>query len=169
MRDMKRGLHSIWDVVCRDKYGNIRWEEINIHNLLHDEGEESILKAIFSEAYTVPANYFIGLDDRVTIAEADSLTDLSGEPVVGSYARLAVASDAIDFTVSIDSNDWQAATKTVTFTPSGANYPSVRNMFLCDVVSGTSGKLFASVALSQARVVLDGDSLDTSLTIKLSE
>lgn len=165
----KKGLHSIWDVVCRDKYGNIRWEERNIHNLLHDEGEESILKAVFSEAYTVLANYFIGLDDRVTIAEADTLTSLSGEPGVGGYARQAVASDATDFTITKPASDWQAVTKTVTFTPSGANYPSVRNMFLCDVVSGTSGKLFASVALSQARVVLDGDSLDTNLTILLSE
>lgn len=165
----KKGLHSIWDIVCRDKYGNIKWGELNVHNLLHDEGEESILKAIFSKTYTVTANDFIGLDDRVTIAEADTLSSLSDEPAVGGYARQPIATNAVDFTISQDSGDWQAVTKIVTFTPSGTNYPSVRNMFLCDVVSGVGGKLFASVALSQARVVLDGDSLDINLTIKLTE
>lgn len=160
---------SRWNIVCRDKYGNIKWQEINVANLLHDEGEQAILQAMFSEAYTVPAAYYIGLDDRVTIAEADTLASLAGEPGVGGYARQAANSDAVDWTISIDTGDYQAKSKTVTFTPSGADYPTVRNMFLCDVSTGTAGLIIASVALSQSRIVLDGDSLNTDITIKLSE
>lgn len=165
-----RGKASfIWNASCYDSLGNIKWEELLVRNLLHDEGERDILQAAFSEAYSVPVSYFIGLDDRVTIAEGNALTNLAGEPAVGGYARQGVTSDATDWTITQDGGDYQAKSKTVTFTPSGADYPTVRNMFLCDIVSGTAGDLFASVALSQSRIVLDGDSLDTDITIKLSE
>lgn len=159
----------IWNTQYRNSDGQIEWEELLAHNLLHDDGEEIILKAAFSEAYSVPVNYYIGLDDHVTIDETDTLSSLSGEPAVGGYARQAVASDETDFTLTLDSGNWQAKTKTVTFTPSGVDYPATRNMHFGDQASGTAGKLIASVALSQSRTVLDGDSLDTNLTIKLSE
>lgn len=158
-----------WNIRCLDSDGGLKWEELLVRNLLHDEGEEAILGAAYTEGYTVPAAYYIGLDDRASIAEGDSLTDLVGEPAVGGYARQAVNSDATDWTLEQDAGDWQVVSKTVTFTPSGASYPAVLNMFLCDVATGTSGKLHASVALSQERTVLDGDSLQTDITIKLSE
>lgn len=159
----------IWNARCYDRIGNLKWEEQQIHNLLHDQGEEDILKAFFSQAYTPTASFFIGLEDRITIAEADLLTTLTGEPIVGGYARQTVNTDATDWAVTQDAGDFQAKSIIVTFTPAGANYPTVRNMFLCDVLSGTTGELFASVALSQSRIVLDGDSLDTDITVKLSE
>lgn len=164
-----RHVSFMWNMRCVDRAGNLKWEENFVKNLLHDEGENDILSAMFDEIYTVPANYYIGLDDRGSIAEGDSLTDLVGEPAAGGYARQAVASDDTDWTIAPDSGDAQAVSKTVTFTPSGAAYPAVLNMFLCDVVSGTGGDLIATVALSQERTILDGDSLQTDISIKLSE
>ena len=158
-----------WNTRCFDQFGNLKWDELEVANLLHDEGEQAILQAVYDEQYSVPANYYIGLDNRGTIAEADTLSSLSGEPAVGGYARQAVASDNTDWTVSKPATDYQAKSKTVTFTPSGADYPAVQNMFLCDVISGAGGKIHASVALSASRTVLDGDSLNTDITILLSE
>lgn len=169
----KKGLHTIWNVRCFDRDGNLKWEELDIHNVLHDEGEQAILQAFFDEQYTVPANYYIGMDDRASLAEGDTLTTVNAtEPSGNGYARQPVASDNVDFTIEQDGGDWQAVSKTVTFTASGGPIPAagvVDNMFLCDVVSGTGGKLIASAGLSTSRTILVGDSLITDITTKLSE
>ena len=158
-------LRTYWNITCRDSRGNIKWHEELVGNILHDEGEEYILKAAFTEAESIPASFFIGLDDRVSLAEGDSLAP-TGEPAVCGYARQPVASDATDWTAVQDSGDWQITSKTVSFNPSGADYPSVRNMFLATTVNN-AGLIIASVALSGGRVVNDGDQLDTSIVIKL--
>lgn len=163
-------LHSIWNVRCFDKQGNLKWEESGIHNLLHDEGEQWMLEVAFSEAQSVPVSFYIGLDNRASIAEGDVLPP-ANEPAGNGYARQAVNSDATDWTVSLDAGDYQAKSKIVTFTASGGPIPaagSVANMFL-GTTSDNTGRLLASVALSIARTIANGDSLDTDITIKLSE
>lgn len=161
---------SRWDIRCYDKRGNLKWQELKCHNLYHDEGEEYTLETAFSEAQAVPASFFIGLDDRASIAEADTLPP-ANEPVGNGYGRKAVNSDAVDWTVTQVGGDFQAKSKTVTFTASGGPIPAigvVDNMFLATTLDNT-GKLIASVALSLSRTIADGDSLDTDLTIKVSE
>lgn len=149
--------------------GSLLMAGANLPNIWHDEGEEYLVKVAFSEELSVPANHYIGLDDRVALAEADVLTSLSGEPAVGGYARQAVPTTAVGYTASQVAGNWQAKTTTETFTPSGANYPAVRNCFLTDQASGTVGDLYCSIALSASRTVLDGDSLNVDMTISISE
>ena len=166
----KRGMHVLWNLVCRDRDGNIRWEEKDLHNIYHDEGEEWTLKVAFSEAETVPTSFYIGLDDRASLAEADTLPP-TNEPTGNGYARQSVNSDATDWTITQDGGDWQAKSKTVTFTASGGPIPaagSVKHMFLSTTLND-SGKLISSVALSTTRTIADGDTLDTDITIKMSE
>ena len=150
-----------------DREGRLLWEETVHGNLLHDEGEEFISKAWASEELSVPANFYMGLDARSALAEGDSMA-VSGEPSGNGYARRTVASDNVDFTVSQDSGDWQVATKTVTFAASGGAWSEVKNMFLA-TTSDDSGKLIASEALTTPRTLQDGDSLEASMIIKLSE
>jgi hypothetical protein len=118
---------------------------------------------------SVPTAYYIGLDNRASPAEADALTSLSGEPSGNGYARQAVNSDNTDFTVSQEGGDYQAKTKTVTFTCTGAAWPTVSQMWLCTVATGTAGKLIATAALTAARTLQPDDSLQTDIAIKLSE
>lgn len=168
---MRKRPSFLWTTICRDKYGKVKWAEYNIPNLLHDEGEQYFLQAALSEEQSVPASFFIGLDDRAALAEADTLASLSGEPVGNGYSRQTVNSDATDWVVSQVAGDYQAKSKTVRFTASGGAIPatgSVSKMFLTTSSDGT-GKLIASVALSAARALADGDSLDTDITITLSE
>lgn len=163
-------LYSVWDIVCRDKDGNIRWEEKNLHNIFHDEGEEFILDVVFNETQSVPATYYIGLDDRGTVAEADTLPP-AGEPVGNGYVRQAVNSDATDWTVSQVGGDFQAVSKTVVFTAAGGPIPAagnVMNMFLSTTLDDT-GNLVASVVLSTPRIIVNGDSLNTDIKIIVSE
>lgn len=162
-------LHSMWTVRHTDARGRLLWAGFG-RNMLHDEGEQFILQVVFSEVQTPPAAYYIGLDARTSLAEADNLAALVDEPPgTYGYARKAVNSDATDFTISQESGDYQALTKTVTFTAAGGAIGPVTKAFLCTVVSGTSGKLIQSVALSQSRTLQSGESLNVSMYLRLSE
>lgn len=141
----------------------------NLPNIWHNEGEEYLVKVAFDETLAVPANHYIGLDARVSLAEADVLTTLTGEPTVGGYARQAVPTTNVGYATSLSGGNWQAKTTTEVFTPSGADYPAVTKTFLTDQATGTVGDLYCSVALSASRTVLDGDSLNVDITISISE
>lgn len=170
---------GIWHVVHRRK-DKVLWEAELTPNILHNEGEAAILSAYFDLDFAdpsgkgasyygaAPSNLYIGLDARGSLAETDVLP-VTGEPTTTGYARQAVSTTS-GWTMAKDSGDWKATSSTETFGPSaGYNFPEVDNAFLCSVASGNSGLLIASVALSQARTVLDGESLDVTIGIKLSE
>lgn len=165
---MNKRPHFLWNVTHRDRNGRVLWEGLAMPNLLHDEGEQYILQTSFSEEQTVPVNFFIGLDARVALAEADNLAALSGEPSTNGYAREAVPSTNVGFVVTQDAGDYQAKSQTVTFNATGGAWGPVDNMFLA-TSSDATGKLIASVALSAQRTLQDGDSLDVDITIKLAE
>lgn len=162
----------IWSPRWRAKHirnGEVIWEEVIEENVLHDEGEQFMLQVVFDEQQSVPTDYYIGLDNRGSPAEGDGLTELSGEPSGNGYARQAVPSDNVGWTVTQSAGDYQAASTTETFTASGGAWGAVQQMFLCNTVTGTAGKLIATAALSTSRTLQDGDSLQTDITIKLSE
>jgi len=163
----KVDAHSIWTVRHLDARGRLLWADCG-HNMLHDEGEEFFCRVLFTEEATPPAAYYLGLDNRASLAEADTLSSLSGEPSGNGYSRQAVNSDSTDFTISQESGDYQAKTKTVTFTASGGSIGPVTKMFLA-TSSDNNGKLIASRALSQERTLADGESLECSLYIRFSE
>ena len=165
----RTNFHSVWTIRHLDAMGRTIWGE-TAHNMLHDEGEEFMLDVVFTETQSVPASYYIGLDDR-TLAEDDTLADLTNEPSGSGYARQAVASNDTDFTLTQASGEdgYRATTSVETFTANGGAWGEVDNAFLCTVISGTSGKLIASVALSTPRTLQNGESLQVSMYIKLSE
>lgn len=169
----------VWRVWHTDKFGRVLWEMTeDIRNILHDEGEQALLSAYFATAMSgygaPPANLYFGLDARGTPAEADTLTSLSGEPSGNGYARQAASTAGTglsgqDFYINQPAAYYRADSKTVTFTASGGDWTAVTQLFICTVVSGTAGKLIATKALSTSRTVTDGDSLNASMNIGLSE
>lgn len=175
----KRSIHILHaDVRHFDKYGRLKWEELGIDNILHDEGEQAILSAYFATAMSgfgpPPANLYLGLDARVTLAEADTLLSLSGEPSGLGYARKALSTAGTglsgqDFYINQPAAYYRADSKVVTFTASGGAWVSVSKLFLCTVLSGTAGKLISSLPLSATRTLQDGDSLNTSMYVGMSE
>lgn len=175
----KPSVLHIKEITHLDKNGNLLWSENNIDNMLHDEGEIAILSAYFATTMSgygaPPANLYLGLDARTTIVEADTLASLSGEPTTtAGYARSALAtseagSSGDDFYINQPAAYYRADGKTVTFTASGAAWPAVTKMFLCTVSAGSTGKLICSLALSATRTLQDGDSLNASMYLGLSE
>ena len=135
---------------------------------LHTEGLEYLLKATFSEEQAVPANYYIGLATDASLAEAAALTDITEVAGTG-YARIAVASDNVDFTgAGAGTADYKITTKTVQFTGGAGGWTGAQTVFLCDVISGTVGKLIASAPLSATRTLAENDTLDVAMAIQLN-
>lgn len=166
----KRKRFSVWDVRCFAPDGTLVWEELGVPNMLHDEGEQFILEVLFTQAASVPAAYYLGLDDRATLAEADTLVTVAAtEPVGSGYSRQPVNSDAVDWTITQNGGDYQAASAVVTFAASGGTIGPVKNLFLCNVASGTAGALIASVELSEERTMPNNFSLETSMIVKITE
>jgi len=130
------------------------------------EGLEYILETAFTEAQSVPANFYVGLCTDASVAEDAVLADLA-ELSGNGYSRQTVASDGTDFTeAATGTNDRKVTTKTVTFTASGGAWSGAVHTFM-GTTSDDSGKLILVAALSTTRTLQDGDSLQISIIIIL--
>lgn len=154
-----------WNFVHYNADGSIK-DQWSMFNALLDEGEQDILDIVFRDA-TEPSSFYVGLCNS-TPGETTTLTTLSNEASGSGYARIALARNGTDWpTLALASGDYQLTSLVKTFTASGGTIGPVTNAFLCTVASGTSGKLYATVALSTTRTLADGESLSVTLNIKL--
>lgn len=140
-------------------------KQIIIPNRVVDTGEQSFLQMIFQGSIADVAlggNFYIGLCEEVP-DDTDTLATITTEPTsAGGYAREAVTRDAIGWpTVQLINTDYMIESKTVTFTATGADFSrAINRLFLCNILSGTGGKLFAySGPLANSITLLDGASL----------
>lgn len=138
-----------------------------VPNFVVREGAESLLKIVFQGDNTdVPAgsNFYIGLAEEVAggnkLATLATITDELSS--AGGYARKPVVRQAADWTITTVNSQKLATSKTVTFAASGANFSAAfSRIFLCNVVSGTSGILYAiSGKIDPAVQINDGGSED---------
>lgn len=151
-----------------DVDGKVLWEDENIPNTFHYEGEEFLLKVAFNTAslVEVPANYYVGLDNRTSIVVGNTLAGLTTEPNSGGYSRQSV--NSINGFVVQDSGDGnkQAISTVLTFTATGSGYGPIKNVFLTNV-SGSSGYLLSSAALSASRSLTAGQVLTVRVAVTL--
>jgi hypothetical protein len=163
-------------------YEELWHEEHPEGNILVDTGEIAILSAFFATTMTAygapPANLYLCLDARASLAEEDTLATLSGEvKALSGGARKALSSagtgaNGQDFYINQPGAYYRADSKTVEWT-AGENFTEVKNLNLvtdATAVSDTTSKhLICSKVLSAARTLLTGDKLQASMYIGLSE
>lgn len=149
---------------------SILWESKEIiPNILHRQGQEFLLKGMFNTASAVvpPANYYLGLDARLVLSATDTLSSLIAEPNINGYARQAVSSFN-GFSVALSGGSFSATSNSVVFSASGGSWGPVRNLFLTNVVNGTSGYLISSAPLGSQRTVNSGESISVRIAVSLS-
>ncbi len=132
-------LIKILEIKHLDSEGNVLWQEENIPNIFHRQGEQFLLSVAFNTASTivVPANYYIGLDGRLTLSDTDTLLSLANEPNTNGYSRAAVPS-LNGFSVSLDvNNKFSAVSNVVQFSASGGSWGPVQNLFLCNTITNS--------------------------------
>lgn len=133
--------------------------QIIVENNVLDEGEIAFLQMIWQARVADVAaggNFFIGLCGAA-FAENTTLATLVGEPTVtNGYARQPIARNTTGWpTVSEVNGIKRAQSALITFTPSGGDFSaSIQRMFICNVVSGTAGLLFAVSGALPAAVLI---------------
>lgn len=155
MKPNWNGLMKVLEFQTFDKYGNLLYEERNIYNTLHTSGENFIVSTLFA-GLAIPDLYYIGLDNRTTIAVANTLaTVITSEPSTNGYEREPVSSD--EFTVNLNDNgNYQANSPVVTFRAVGGSWGPVKNIFLTTSSAGSTGYLLCSGVLQSTTTIPDG-------------
>lgn len=158
---------GVWTFTYKDKDGNVI-ETYTKENALADEGEQDILDRTFRGS-AAPASYYVRLYNDTPI-ETDTLATLVGEPAAGAgtYNSQALALNTTDFpTLALDAGDYMVTSKTITFDATSTGWGPVTYAVLATVATGTTGKLYAYVALSTSRTLAVGETLDVTMSIKL--
>ncbi len=142
-------------------------EEAWLLNFLVNEGENAILESFFRDNHT-PTFYF-GLWNEGALSETDTIATLTQEVTVGDgYARIAVVRGTTDWGAAApDAGDEKTTSATKTFSATGT-WTQAQMLGLVSPASGTTGTLYAGVALTTARTLVNGDDLNVSMGVKLS-
>jgi hypothetical protein len=161
---------TVLEINHLDKNGKILYKNSNLKNILHTEGEEYILKALFG-GISLVQKYYIGLDTRSTLGVTDSFFDIPNVESNGpGYSRQEVNNTS--FTVSISSGAngrFQANSPIVSFRSTGSNWRA-RNIFMATALSGaTSGtrKLISSVPLGSNLLISEGELITMRIGLAL--
>ena len=134
-------------------------------NALVDEGEKDILDVYFDDVAVRSSTYLRLYDD--TPAETDTLASLVNEVTGTGYAGIELVRGTDWSDPALDSGDMQTITPTKTYT-AGGTWSDATQLVLATVVSGTAGLFLAHAALSTTRTLVDSDSLDVTLAVKLA-
>lgn len=164
------GILKILEVKHLDSSGNVLWEDRNILNFLHQDGEEYMLRAAFTGGRVstiIPDSYFLGLDNRQLIEADEQMSDLIGEPSSNGYERQSVSSSG-DFSINFESDHFVATSPIVAFRATSGTWGPVSNLFLTDQ-SDNSGFLISTASLNTAIIVNAGDSVTMRIGMQLRD
>ena len=150
------GLANFWKVTCLDKDGNIKWEEDN-KNIIVTAGLNHILDVQFHATTQVTA-WYIGLKGAGTPVAADTMASHS------SWAELTgYAGNRKEWTEGAASSGSMTNGSSVDFTINAT--ATVAGAFLNTAATGTGGTLYGVVDFSSSRAVIDGDTLQVTVTV----
>jgi hypothetical protein len=166
------GVHGHYHVVCRDKDGNIKWEE-EFPNLVVAVGKQLLLDTLLrtSGTYTT-VGPFLGLTNAtLTPAATDTMTTLVGGgkeftnyTVSGSAVRGTAVFAAATSTGTTPTNVTTSTASAITYTITGAG-GTVYGCFLVtgtgavSTQSSTAGTLYSEGNFSTAKVTTVGDTV----------
>ena len=162
-----QGIMKVLEIQHLSKTGKVLWEDKNLLNLLHTEGEGYILDVVFGGGI-IPDTYYLGLDNRDTIAASDTPDDLITEPIGNGYTRQPVLSSG-EFTFALTTGGFiQAQTPIVTFIASGGSWGPVNNLWLTTEADNT-GLLISTVSLTSEVTLLDGERVTMRLGLGMRD
>jgi len=168
--DNWHGIMKILHIQHWDVDGTLLWEDKNIRNLLHLEGEAFILRAAFAggkNSVVIPENYYLGLDNRLSVDADNTMDDLIGEPTGGGYTRQAISS-LNDFSINLDSEHYIATSPIVAFNAMSSAWGPVSNLFLTDA-QDNSGSLISTAILDTAIAVEIGQQVTMRIGLLLKD
>jgi hypothetical protein len=168
------GIEGVYHVVCRDKDGNLKWEE-KFDNLVNAVGKQLMLDTLLSGSAYTTVGPFLGLISGAspTFAAADTMTSHSGwteftnYTVGGSAVRGTAVFTSATSSGTTPSNVTTKSASAITYTITGAG-GTVGGCFLVtgsgavSTQSSTAGTLYSAGAFSTAKVTTSGDTVSVT-------
>ena len=169
------GVHGHYHVVCRDKNGNIKWEE-EFPNLVVAAGKQLMLDTLLKTPGTyTTVGPFLGLTNAtLTPAATDTMTTLVGGgkeftnyTVGGSAVRGTATFAASTSSGTTPSNVTTSTASAITYTITGAG----GTVYGCFLVTGTgavstqgstAGTLYSEGNFATAKVTTAGDTVSVT-------
>lgn len=156
--DAIRAPSAVFEVECRAADGSLRWRE-TVRNVVTTAGKTDIVdKYLKGSTYT--AAWFLILAGAGSKAAGDTLASHAGWSEVTPYAgnRPAITWG----TTSAGSNTSTAVSISINASA------TVAGAGACTVNTGTSGVLYNVSDFSASRSVVDGDTLNVTVTLSVS-
>lgn len=152
---------STWyDVECYDKNGRLKWRD-GFWNIVVTTGLNKLLDATFKNGLTTPA-WYVGLKGTGSMVAGDTMASHAGWAEIVPYSDAnrptytpgTIASGAVD----------NSASKAV-FNINATS--TVYGCFMADnnTKSGTTGTLYGGGDFSSSRAVVNGDTLNVTVTL----
>ena len=168
------GVEGHYYVECRDKDGNLKWEE-KFPNLVVAAGKQLMLDTLLKgSAYTVVGPYLGLTNATLTPAATDTMTTLVGGgkeftayTVGGSAVRGTAVFGSATSTGTTPSNVTTSAASAITYTITGAG-GTVYGCFLVtgtgavNTQSSTAGTLYSEGNFSVAKATTAGDTVSVT-------
>jgi hypothetical protein len=141
-------------------------------NALVDEGEQYFLRCgLYGQSGNVTTYLRLSTQNEAQIGEANALSGVT-EVTGSNYAGVAIPSNAVGWTESLNANDYQLAqaNDAVYINNSNNAWGAVLSMYLATTTSGNNtGKCICTQNLSTSRTLSqNGDTLRCKLTVKMS-
>jgi len=156
LENVDLGLANYWKVTCLDKDGNIKWEE-NEKNIIVTAGLNHVLDVEF-HATTQVTTWYIGLKAAGTPVAADTMASHSSWAEITDYSG-----NRKEWTEGAASSGSMTNGSSVDFSITGT--ATVAGAFLNTAATGTAGTLYGVVDFSSARSVINGDTLQVTVTV----
>jgi hypothetical protein len=159
---------GVFTVTCRDKDGNLKWEESNPNLVVNQGLQDMNAKYFVGSAYT--AAWYLGLvtgpASGTTFAAGDTLASHAGWTEDTNYSGTRKAC-TFGTATTADPSVITNSLNTASFTMTGTT--TIAGAFLCSVASGTSGVLFSASDFQSPgdRAVVSGDVLVVTYTFNL--
>ena len=168
------GIEGVYHVVCRDKDGNLKWEE-KFDNLVNAVGKQLMLDTLLSGSAYTTVGPFLGLISGAspTFAAADTMSSHSGwteftnYTVGGSAVRGTASFGSASSAGSTPSNVTTKTATAITYTITGAG-GTVGGCFLVtgsgavSTQGSTAGTLYSAGSLSTAKITTAGDTVSVT-------
>ena len=166
------GVEGHYYVECRDKDGNLKWEE-NFPNLVVAAGKQLMLDTLLrtSGTYTTVGPFLGLINNSTSFAAADTMssktwTELTTYTVGGSAVRGTAVFGASTSSGSTPSNVTTSTATAITYTMTGS--ATVYGCFLVtgtgavSTLSSTAGTLYSEGNFSTAKTVTSGDTVSVT-------
>jgi hypothetical protein len=157
-------LLTIESIKLFDKNNNIKYEQKNIKNTLHQTGQFYMLNSLFANKNTRVDFYYAGLDNRTSLSTTDTMASLLDEPSSNGYIRQKITSWSSPV---ISNSVYVVKSNSITFSASSTGWGPVRNIFLA-TTQNNSGFLISSVKLNQELILKAGDTSVLIMNLSLS-